>query len=365
MHANQLLELIQKGLNDYLEAKRLSFARLFFLSNDELLQILSETKDPTKVQPHLKKCFEGINKLTFDDKLIIHAMDSVEGEKVPFNATLDPNAANGMVEKWLLEVEGMMKESVVQPDADDLRGLHEQAARRVGARLARHGHPRRRPDLLDARDRACARHGRQQGLKAYEAQCTKQLDDMVMLVRTPISKLQRYTLGAMVTLDVHGRDVLTFMVQAGVRGGQRLQLGLAAALLLRPQRRGRRHKGTRPLHQDHHLDGQVSAGSTSATPSASSSPASPIAATARSCRRSSSPSAAPPRGPPAPARRRPPRTWRRRSPSSAWCSTAPTASTTWRWPSSSRASPRAARGRASTSSTASTSRCSRWWRSRC
>ena len=107
---NKNLENIQKELNKYLESKMEKFARFYFLSNDELLEILSETKEPSKVQPHLKKVFENIHQIEFDGTNKIHAMFSGERERIAFVKFVDPMRKN--VEDWMGEVERMMKSSV-------------------------------------------------------------------------------------------------------------------------------------------------------------------------------------------------------------------------------------------------------------
>ena len=103
-----LLKDISVGLSRYLEHRKLVFPRFFFLSNKEILQIVSETRDPTKVQPFLRNIFEGVQSLEFTDLQAIQGVVSTEGERIPLSFPIQPREAKGCVDKWLSELSQQM-----------------------------------------------------------------------------------------------------------------------------------------------------------------------------------------------------------------------------------------------------------------
>jgi dynein heavy chain len=248
------LDEIQKGLNAYLEMKRLAFPRFFFLSNDELLEILAETKDPTRVQPHLNKSFEGIASIDFQkasketsadasrmqaEDVVITAMISAEGEKVPFVNIVDPcsGSRRGNVETWMNDVENAMKASVKDHTQRALYDYAFALAASNGSSLtALKGRSKSRDEwvlswpgqVVLAVDQIFWTHGVEGALKDaentngasmrnYLQTLNNQLAGIVTLVRGKLSPLQRMTLSALTTVDVHARDVVTHMVQQNVR----------------------------------------------------------------------------------------------------------------------------------------------------
>jgi len=93
------LERCQKALTDFLEQKRSAMPRFYFIGDDDLLEILGQAKNPTVIQNHLKKLFQGIHKVSFNENCTkITAMVSSASETVPLE---NPVTVNERVEDWL------------------------------------------------------------------------------------------------------------------------------------------------------------------------------------------------------------------------------------------------------------------------
>lgn len=76
------LELVAKGVMDYLDVKRAGFPRFYFLGNAEMVDMMVSAGDPVAVEPYLPKCFPGVYRLQFsaDWGTRVEGLISSEGE---------------------------------------------------------------------------------------------------------------------------------------------------------------------------------------------------------------------------------------------------------------------------------------------
>ncbi len=216
--ANANLEEIQKGLSDYLETKRLHFPRFFFLSNDELIEILSQAREPRAVQAHLNKAFEGISSCHFTDDLKITHIISGEGEEVKLDTPVDTEASvyKGSVERWLKTLE--------TAHWSTMRSLMQSST--VAYSITRHDEwcLQWQAQVILATSQVfwtqqveeALREGGGQTLTKLVHHLTEKLRNITRRMCQDLGPLSRKTLSALCTIDIHARDVVTEMAAAEV-----------------------------------------------------------------------------------------------------------------------------------------------------
>ncbi len=104
-----LLSKIQKALGEYLERERSNFPRFYFVGDEDLLEIIGNSKDVLRVMKHLKKMFAGIATIEVDEDITeLRAMVSREGETIRFK---DPIVLKeyAKVNDWLAKIESEMR----------------------------------------------------------------------------------------------------------------------------------------------------------------------------------------------------------------------------------------------------------------
>ncbi|KAJ9468402.1 Dynein-1-beta heavy chain [Diplonema papillatum] len=95
------LEKLDRELARNLNEKRASFPRLHFLSDEDLIDIISRAKIPLDVSVHLPKLFGNISSLVADDS-VVTGVRSCEGETLML---LKPIRARKEADKWLDRLE--------------------------------------------------------------------------------------------------------------------------------------------------------------------------------------------------------------------------------------------------------------------
>ena len=108
---NDMMDRITKSLEAYLEEKRMDFPRFYFISNEELLQLLAKQQEIEQVQRYLGNLFEGVHKLYIKDMSLIDTIDgiiSAEGEMIEFFPRTIKIRSDKGIEFWLQNLEREM-----------------------------------------------------------------------------------------------------------------------------------------------------------------------------------------------------------------------------------------------------------------
>ncbi|XP_054907024.1 dynein axonemal heavy chain 2 isoform X1 [Poeciliopsis prolifica] len=208
------LEEILKALDMYLENKRQLFPRFYFLSNDDVLEILGQSQNPEAMQPHMKKCFDNIKSLRIDKTtktLRADGMFSADGEFILFNK---PQQLDKPVETWLCDVERLMQSTLKAYlndcliDMKKIIGTRERWVKDWPGQIVITASQIKWTSEVTRALNISKDRGNKSSLKSLKKKQVAMLQSYSQMIREELPKVLRLKVVALVTVEVHARDVI-------------------------------------------------------------------------------------------------------------------------------------------------------------
>lgn len=212
----------EKSLNEYLEQKKKSFPRFYFLSNQSLLTILSNGTNPPKVCEFIGDCFDGLKTVIFtapptssEIPKISNALESKDGEIVPF---VNENfICEGAVENWLSKLEAKMRLTLYEVleqskatsefwDNPDYKPREDWCADYPAQCALLTTQMVWTEDVTRAFEEL--QGGSETAMKEAFRLIEIRIDNLIKKVRGDLSTLERNKIINIITIDVHSRDVV-------------------------------------------------------------------------------------------------------------------------------------------------------------
>jgi dynein heavy chain len=218
------LELCRKSLNEFLDGRCRQFPRFYFMSEADLLDVLSNGSQPIKIMQHVSKIYLATKGLHLTevpagqrpstDKWIA----GVGAEEVPFS---EPVKLEGKVESYLQTVGDAMRSSMFKELVRSLKNYQKMSRidwlmnggavpedmAQVSLLVAGVNYG----DDLEFKVFPGIQKGNQNGMKEYNAEQIKELGELISTTRTKLEKGQRMRVMCMITLDAHQRDIVAKM----------------------------------------------------------------------------------------------------------------------------------------------------------
>ncbi|CAN0055637.1 unnamed protein product [Heterosigma akashiwo] len=224
------LEMCQKSLNEYLDMKKKIFPRFYFVSNVALLDMLANGTNPPKIMPYLGDCYDSLANLTFVDDpetggkslKTTNEMIAKDRERVMLH---DEFTLEGEVEGYLNRLTEMMQLTLMH-EMD--RGIDSAVNWEV--ETPRHLWLFQFPAQIvltgtqiywtEETEGALEEYegGQEDAVKRYLAICVQRLAELVKLVLGKLEKGDRTKIISLITLDVHGRDVVQKLIDEKTDG---------------------------------------------------------------------------------------------------------------------------------------------------